>query len=276
PLEECFYFLPHRCTPVFQILRAVLVSVSTSVLYTLMMSGRAAAPLTSMPPLPEPAWAIICEVPTSLACPRSLPPLRDPAPTFCCSSKLIAGIANGLEGSLMTTKTEAAKNQGQTAEGRHRTQDLRDKIAVVTGASSGIGRAIALSLAEEGTQLCLVGRRLDALENVCHLARDRASAVHAFRADLTREEDIQALAAELSRSLGRVDILVHSAGEIRHAELSSAPVSDLDLQYHSNVRGPYLLTQELLPLLRIGPGQIAFINSSSGLRARARTGQFAA
>jgi len=176
----------------------------------------------------------------------------------------------------MTTKTEAAKNQGQTAEGRHRTQDLRDKIAVVTGASSGIGRAIALSLAEEGTQLCLVGRRLDALENVCHLARDRASAVHAFRADLTREEDIQALAAELSRSLGRVDILVHSAGEIRHAELSSAPVSDLDLQYHSNVRGPYLLTQELLPLLRIGPGQIAFINSSSGLRARARTGQFAA
>src|SRR5581483_3854061 len=87
PLEECFYFLPHRCTPVFQILRAVLVSVSTSVLYTLMMSGRAAAPLTSMPPLPEPAWAIICEVPTSLACPRISTPFTRPSPHFLLQFK---------------------------------------------------------------------------------------------------------------------------------------------------------------------------------------------
>ena len=172
--------------------------------------------------------------------------------------------------------TNMTTNREEIANTRYQTQSLLDKVAVVTGASSGIGRAIALALAEEGAQLCLVGRKLAALEEVSALAAGRNSTAHCFGADLTHDEDIQALAADLRQRLGRVDVLVHSAGEIRHGEHANAEVGDLDLLYRSNVRGPYLLTQALLPLLRVAPGQIAFINSSSGLRARARTGQFAA
>ena len=172
--------------------------------------------------------------------------------------------------------TNMTTNQEELANTRYRSESLLDKVAVVTGASSGIGRAIALALAEEGAQVCLVGRRLAALEAVSSLAQERNAAARSFRADLTHEEDIQALAAEMGRSFGRVDLLIHSAGEIRHGGHASAEVGDLDLLYRSNVRGPYLLTQALLPILKVGPGQVAFINSSSGLRARAGAGQFAA
>jgi len=153
---------------------------------------------------------------------------------------------------------------------------LRDKIALVTGASSGIGRCIALSLAEEGAQVFLVGRRAKALEEVAKLAQGQSPLSRVCRTDLRREEDIYALAAEMRQNGGRLNILVHSSGEIHHAELATASIRDLDSQYQSNVRGPYLVTQALLPMLRAGLGQLVFINSSCGLRAPARTGQYAA
>jgi len=73
-----------------------------------------------------------------------------------------------------------------------------------------------------------------------------------------------------------VDVLVHCAGVIAQGKLQNAPVQDFDLQYRANVRAPYLLTQTLLPMLKLGPGQIVFINSSVGLKARAGVSQFAA
>jgi NADP-dependent 3-hydroxy acid dehydrogenase YdfG len=155
-------------------------------------------------------------------------------------------------------------------------QGLRAKTAVVTGASSGIGRAIALALANEGAHLWLVGRRLSVLEETAQLAGQDADAVHPFRVDLTDDDDIRALAADLRDKVGHLDVLVLCAGEIHHAEHAEASISDLDAQYRANVRGPYLLTQTLLPLLRAASGQIAFINSTSSLQARARAGQFAA
>jgi NADP-dependent 3-hydroxy acid dehydrogenase YdfG len=155
-------------------------------------------------------------------------------------------------------------------------QNLCDKVAVVTGASSGIGKAIALALAGEGVRVCLVGRKLDTLEDVAKAAQRHLLRARACRADLTHDEDIHALVVDLERNGGRVDVLVHCAGEIHHAEHARASLTDLDAQYRVNVRGPYLLTQSLLPLLRATSGQVVFINSSSGLRAHARSGQFAA
>jgi NADP-dependent 3-hydroxy acid dehydrogenase YdfG len=157
-----------------------------------------------------------------------------------------------------------------------RFQNLRNKVAVVTGASSGIGKSIALALAEEGAQVCLVGRKLNTLEEVAKLALEQSPQARAFRADVTRDEDVAALAADLQRNGGSVDVLILCGGEIHHAEHASASITDFDAQYRANVRGPYLLTQALLPLLRAGRGQVVFVNSTSGMRARARTGQFAA
>ncbi len=161
-------------------------------------------------------------------------------------------------------------------KGRISAHKLADRVAVGTGASSGIGKAIALALASEGAQVCLVGRKLDTLEALAKTAQQHSLRARACRADLTRDEDIRALVADLERNDGRVDVLVHCAGEIRRAEHARAPLTDFDEQYRANVRGPYLLPQSLLPLLRAASGQVVFINSSSGLRARARSGQFAA
>ena len=154
--------------------------------------------------------------------------------------------------------------------------DLRGRTSVVTGASSGIGKAIVLALAGEGARVWLIGRQVETLTGLAKVAQERSPSSRACRADLTRDDDIDKLAAELAREAPRLDILVLCGGAIHHGDHASASLSDLDVQYQTNVRGPYLLIQVLLPLLRAGCGQIVFINSSSGLHARAQSGQFAA
>jgi NADP-dependent 3-hydroxy acid dehydrogenase YdfG len=152
-----------------------------------------------------------------------------------------------------------------------------DQIAVVTGASSGIGKAIALALATQGAALCLVGRKLAPLEAIAERARTMAPQVRCYQADLTLDEDIRELTARLQQDFGYIDMLIHSAGVISLGQLEVAPVEDFDWQYRTNVRAPYALTQALLPMLRSRRGQIVFINSIAGLNAaRANVGQYAA
>jgi short-subunit dehydrogenase len=150
------------------------------------------------------------------------------------------------------------------------------QTAVITGASSGIGKAIALGLAREGANLCLVGRKLDALEEVAENARRTGNQVQNYRADLAVEEDIKWLTQSLLQDLGHIDLLVHCAGVCSLGELQAVPIKDFDWQYWINVRAPYALTQALLPVLKPVKGQIVFLNSSVGLNAKAGIGQYAA
>lgn len=151
-----------------------------------------------------------------------------------------------------------------------------DQIAVVTGASSGIGKAIALALAQKGATLCLLGRKLETLLAIANSIPASAPLAASFQIDLTLDEDIHKLKARIEQDFGQVDLLVHSAGVISIGQLKTAAVEDFDWQYRTNVRAPYALTQALLPLLIPRRGQIVFINSSAGLSARAGVGQYAA
>ncbi len=153
---------------------------------------------------------------------------------------------------------------------------FKQQIAVVTGASRGIGKAIALGLAAEGATLCLVGRDADALDGVVKTIEEKTSPAVAYCTDVTRDEDIQGLAARLRREFGHVDLLVLSHGIYLRGPVASAPVGDLDALYRVNVRGSYLLTQALLPLLKACRGQIVFVNSSIVGNARAELSQYAA
>jgi NADP-dependent 3-hydroxy acid dehydrogenase YdfG len=155
-------------------------------------------------------------------------------------------------------------------------ESLKDQIAVVTGASSGIGKAIALSLAGHGAEIYLVARRRELLEDVAKQVQSVGSRGHACPADLTKDDDIRALGVRAQKDFGRVNILVLCGGAISHGALEKASLADLDLLYRSNVRGHYAMLQTMLPLLRKGPGQIVFVNSSAGLRSPATVGQFAA
>lgn len=149
-------------------------------------------------------------------------------------------------------------------------------VALVTGASSGIGRAIAVELARHEVQLCVVGRNGTALGETAAEARAFAP-VREFTADLTVEANLESLSHFLNEETGRLDILIHSAGIIYNQRMEDASIDDLDRQYATNVRAPYRLTQRLLPLLTVARGQVVFINSSAGLKAsRADVGQYAA
>jgi len=155
-------------------------------------------------------------------------------------------------------------------------ESLRNQVALVTGASSGIGKAIALSLAGQGAELYLAARRKELLEGTAREAQALGARAHACPLDLTKDEDIRSVGETLQREAGYLHVLVLCGGAIAHGTLEKAPLADLDLMYRSNVRGHYALVQTVLPLLRKGPGQIVFINSSAGLRSPATVGQFSA
>jgi len=153
---------------------------------------------------------------------------------------------------------------------------LKNHVAVATGASSGIGKAIAFALADLGAQVYLVGRRRDELETIARQIRKSGGLGHVCRADLTSDDDIRDAIQQVMGNAGHIDVLVLCGGAISHGTLEHASLSDFDMLYRTNVRGHYALTQGFLSSLRERKGQIVFINSTTGLRSPVATGQFSA
>jgi short-subunit dehydrogenase len=153
---------------------------------------------------------------------------------------------------------------------------LNEQTAVITGASSGIGAAVALCLAQEGARLRLIGRNLPALQAVAQRARKYSPEVLTYQADLSTDEGLDKLKTALQGDCQTLDILIHSAGVIAIGPFESASAADFDRQYRTNVRAPYVLTQGLLPMLRANHGSVVFINSSAGLVTRANISQYSA
>jgi NADP-dependent 3-hydroxy acid dehydrogenase YdfG len=156
-----------------------------------------------------------------------------------------------------------------------------DPVAVVTGASSGIGKAVAQSLAERGYDLVLVGRdeaRLQETKSqVIPLMADHASPeVLVRRADLRDMSAINRVVDATRSAFDRVDVLVHSAGYISYGTLETASPDELDCHYETNVRAPYALTKAFLTDLVRDQGQIVFINSSIVDNVKGRTAQYGA
>ena len=95
-------------------------------------------------------------------------------------------------------------------------ESLKNHIAVVTGASSGIGKAIALALGGHGAELYLAARRKETIEGVAKEAQSRGTQGHSCSLDLTKDEDIRALGEKLQREVGHLNILVLCGGAIAH------------------------------------------------------------
>ena len=132
---------------------------------------------------------------------------------------------------------------------------FKNKRALVTGASSGIGLAIAQALAAEGAHIHAV-------------ARSWPQAIEGWqlhKADFTVGTDVERLAAEVSNAASTLDVLIHCAGALEIGTVADFPIAQLDVMYQVNVRAPFLLTQLLLPPLTQSQGQIVFINSSAAV-----------
>ncbi len=154
---------------------------------------------------------------------------------------------------------------------------LEGRVALVTGASQGIGRAIALELARAGATVALAAR------NAAKLAEAKAEIVGAggkaevFALDISREESIKAAAKDIAAKLGVVHILVNNAGVTRDGLVLRMKVADWDDVLTTNLKGAFLLTQALLqPMMKARWGRIINITSVVGEAGQAGQANYAA
>jgi NAD(P)-dependent dehydrogenase (short-subunit alcohol dehydrogenase family) len=150
------------------------------------------------------------------------------------------------------------------------TATLDNAVALVVGASGGIGRAIAFDLLAAGAEVFMQGRSMENLVQKLPPA-NACGQSHFVVADLTEAGAVEAIAAAVAPK-GRLDVLIMSSGIY---ERSHDPVV-FARQIASNLIGPYALVQKLLPMLIESKGQVVFINSTQGLKAAPGIGQYAA
>ena len=148
--------------------------------------------------------------------------------------------------------------------------NLSGKTALVTGASRGIGRASALAMAKAGAQVLVhYGQGIDKAAAVVEEIRNSGSRADAVGADLSAPDGPHTLAREVRAIVGdRLDILVANAGISKAASIEETTVEDFDRLFAVNVRAPFFLVQQLLPILREGSSVVLL----SSLAARAAVG----
>jgi 3-oxoacyl-[acyl-carrier protein] reductase len=144
---------------------------------------------------------------------------------------------------------------------------LRNKTALVTGASRGIGRATASALAEAGAHVLVhYGRSVQDAESLVADIRSKEGRADAIRADLGTPEGAMRLAREVRAIVGeRLDVVVSNAGVSKSATIRDHTVEDFDNLFATNVRSPFFLVQQLLPVL--GEGSNIIVISSIGAHA---------
>jgi 3-oxoacyl-[acyl-carrier protein] reductase len=144
---------------------------------------------------------------------------------------------------------------------------LQNKTALVTGASRGIGRATALALAKAGSHVLVhYGRSRQEAESVVVEIRRKGGNADAVSADLETPDGASLLAKKVRSIVGdRLDVLVLNAGISKAARIADYTVADFDSLFATNVRGPFFLVQQLLPVL--GEGSSIVVISSLGARS---------
>ena len=151
-------------------------------------------------------------------------------------------------------------------------QSLDDRVVIVTGGSSGIGRAVALDLAGRGAKVLVTGRRAAPLEEVAALSRNMAT----FVADTARPEDARRTVGRAVELWGRLDGLVNNAGAGALLSLEEATAERIDSIFAVNVVGPSLLAAAALPHLATSRGAIVNVSSTFGHKPAAGLSHYAA
>src|SRR5579872_5484042 len=150
---------------------------------------------------------------------------------------------------------------------------LKGKVAIVTGAGSGIGRACALALAREGAKVALVGRRKPPLEKV---ADEIGGATLVLPADVSRKDDVGGIVGKTVAHFGRLNVLLNNAGVLHIGTAEQITEEQWDETFNVNVRAVWLLSRAALPAMRkAGGGSIinmASVLGINGARNRAAYG----
>jgi NAD(P)-dependent dehydrogenase (short-subunit alcohol dehydrogenase family) len=138
-----------------------------------------------------------------------------------------------------------------------------ERVILITGSTDGLGREVALALARPGTHLLVHGRNAERGEEVVRAVTEAGGSARFYRADLAGLADVRALAAQVLRDHDRLDVLVNNAGIWLEGEDRQVSAEGHELHFAVNYLSHYLLTRELLPLLRrSAPARI--VNVASG------------
>ena len=150
-------------------------------------------------------------------------------------------------------------------------------VAVVTGASRGIGRAAAVALAARGVDVALLARTLIDLEAVAKLVSARGVKALPLRCDVTWESDVRAAAKEVLAKLGTPDLVVNNAGIIRRAAVHEMALDDFRAVVDANLTSTFLVTRAFLPaMLEKKRGRVVQVGSISGTLGTARASAYCA
>ncbi|MGA9812948.1 MAG: SDR family oxidoreductase [Terriglobales bacterium] len=151
---------------------------------------------------------------------------------------------------------------------------LKDKVVIVTGAGSGIGRAVALAMIREGARVVLMGRRKDRVEA---LAREAKGSAIAVGADVSKRDEIDHVLERTVKEFGGVNALVNNAGILHPGTAEQITEAQWDETFNINVRGLWLFSRAVLPHLRqAGGGSIINVASVLGINGARNRAAYAA
>jgi NAD(P)-dependent dehydrogenase (short-subunit alcohol dehydrogenase family) len=144
---------------------------------------------------------------------------------------------------------------------------LTDKVAIVTGASRGIGRAISIALAQEAAIVVLAARAIEKLQQTAEKVAEAGGKAEIVVTELAEEESIKNLIRVTDEKFGQLDILINNAGITHTANFDEVTTEDWDYCMRVNARAPFLLCRDALPLLRKSQtGYIVNISSVVGVK----------
>jgi 3-oxoacyl-[acyl-carrier protein] reductase len=153
---------------------------------------------------------------------------------------------------------------------------LQGRVALVTGASQGIGRACALALAEAGATVAVAARNEEKLNAVAQEITGKGGKASAFKLDVTNEDEVKTTVKAIIAQLGKIDILLNNAGITRDQLFMRMKRADWDDVVNTNLTAPYLLTQAVIsPMLKQRWGRIINITSINGQMGQAGQANYA-
>ncbi len=154
---------------------------------------------------------------------------------------------------------------------------LHSEVVLITGASSGIGRATALTIARAGCRVALVARRVGLLEGVVAEIKARGGTAEAFPGDVTLPGVMEAVVQGCVSSYGRLDVLINNAGEGFFGTTEETTMEDLDRMLATNLKGTFSGIKAALPVMRRqGSGHIINVASTAGRRGSPYVGAYCA
>lgn len=156
-------------------------------------------------------------------------------------------------------------------------EQLKGKVALITGGSSGIGLEIAKALAQEGVNIAITGRNFDKLESTITTLDQYDIDTTAIVCDNKNAEDIKACVAHVLETFEQIDILVNNAGVMKNAPFLETSEALLDELIQTNVYGPFRFMQEVAPvMIKQGQGDIVNMSSMSAVNANANSSAYSA